>query len=250
MKTIQTLGKCLIACSLALAATIPASTAYAQALKDGTAVVKHVTGSVQYSSADGTWTALTAGTVLPVGSSVKTASASYADLSLNERASVVRVAPESTLKIDKLAFVGGLDGDSETRLSIEQGTVLGSVKKLSKASHFEVKTPNGVAGIRGTDFAVTALLNVNGNQVQVTFTCVEGELVASAMVPGNPNPVTVVLTTGQSWTPGGNVVMTAEAILIELRDQLSKLIPPFVPVRPPSGNPGDPVPTPSPIHGK
>jgi hypothetical protein len=50
----------------------------------------------------------------------------------------------------------GADRVSETLLDLKQGRISGTVKKLSAASKYEVKLPNGVAGIRGTIFDIQA----------------------------------------------------------------------------------------------
>jgi len=50
----------------------------------------------------------------------------------------------------------GADKVTETELDLRSGKIFGDVKKQSAASRFEVKIPNGVAGIRGTTFAMSA----------------------------------------------------------------------------------------------
>jgi len=39
---------------------------------------------------------------------------------------------------------------------LRQGTIFGNVKKLSAASQYLIKTPNGIAGVRGTTFMMSA----------------------------------------------------------------------------------------------
>ena len=54
----------------------------------------------------------------------------------------------SALGIDKLTSMDtGSDSVTETQLDLKAGHIMGSVKKLSAASKYEVKIPNGVAGI-------------------------------------------------------------------------------------------------------
>ena len=43
---------------------------------------------------------------------------------------------------------------SQTRIHLRQGELIGNVKTLNKGSTFEVTTPAGAAGIRGTTFRV------------------------------------------------------------------------------------------------
>jgi hypothetical protein len=108
-------------------------------------------------------------------------------------------------------------------LNLENGTIVGSVEKLSRASHYEIRTPNGVAGIRGTDFAVSVEALPDGTY-RVTFSCVQGEVIAAALVGVDANPVTKVLNSGESWTPGGNVNQIAPELLQLYHDQIQKMI--------------------------
>jgi hypothetical protein len=50
----------------------------------------------------------------------------------------------------------GADKVTETQLDLRSGRLFGEVKKQSAASRFEVKIPNGVAGIRGTTFTISS----------------------------------------------------------------------------------------------
>jgi hypothetical protein len=58
---------------------------------------------------------------------------------------------------------------SKTRLNLAYGEVVGNVKKLNKSagSSFNIKTPVGAAGIRGTTFRIVMRFEASG---QVTFT--------------------------------------------------------------------------------
>jgi hypothetical protein len=65
---------------------------------------------------------------------------------------------ENTLMgVDKLTFTQtGADVVTETQLDLKAGHIFGTVKKLSAASKYEVKIPNGVAGIRGSTYDISA----------------------------------------------------------------------------------------------
>lgn len=58
---------------------------------------------------------------------------------------------------------------SKTRLNLAYGEMVGNVKKLNKqaGSEFDIKTPVGAAGIRGTTFRIVMRFEASG---QVTFT--------------------------------------------------------------------------------
>ncbi len=64
--------------------------------------------------------------------------------------SAVRVREFTTVTIAKLA---GKDGKA-TRVDMNHGSILASVKKASSEEEFSVVTPTAVAGVRGTTFSV------------------------------------------------------------------------------------------------
>jgi hypothetical protein len=174
----------------ALALLLAASAAQAAV---GKAVVRAVRGTASYSEQGGDWKPLKAGKVLDPGSSVKTGVASQVDLFLDENGPIVRVIEDSTLGIDKLDVDRtGAETVIETQLDLRQGTIQGVVKKLAAASKYEVRTPTTVAGIRGTEYEISAngVSHVIVGSVQIAYT----------------NPVTKKISThlvneGQTFIP-------------------------------------------------
>ncbi len=158
------------------------STLAAQTIQ-GQATVVRIKGAARYSQG-GTWSDLHVGDVLKPGAIVQTGldKGCYVDLvlgdettsaaavpalaaspspsdtsSINYRAqaeqNVVRLNSNTALGIDKLTSQNtGADVVTETQLDLRQGSIVGNVKKLTPASRYEIKLPNGVAGIRGTLF--------------------------------------------------------------------------------------------------
>src|SRR5439155_5829516 len=95
--------------------------------------------------------------VLLSGSTIKTGAGSQVKLNMGLNGEGVVVTENSTLAIDKLTFEKtGADTVAETQLDLKVGRILGDIKKTSPASRFEIKTPTGVAGIRGTKFDIAA----------------------------------------------------------------------------------------------
>lgn len=222
MKLIGNLSGKLLACVTALALTSFVADLKAETMQQGSAKVRQVKGHAQYSADSGAWIPLKVGTTLHPGASIQTAPESIVDLDLGENGPMIRIAPSSTVSLDKLIFAGtGLDSVIETRISVQNGTLMGNVKKLAKASKYEIKTPNGVAGIRGTDYVVSVKKLPDGTY-EVTFTDVDGTLVVVAMVNGTPE--TVVLNAGESWTPGSPVKPTPAQLLAFYHDQFAQLI--------------------------
>ncbi|HAV64905.1 MAG TPA: hypothetical protein DCY13_21360 [Verrucomicrobiales bacterium] len=141
---------------VAMITAFATSTGQAQSTQQGKAQVRAVHGSARYSTGGGAWMELKTGTVLTSGAVVSTATGSHVDLYLGINGPVVRVKEDTTLGIDKLTYTDtGADAVVETQLNLQKGTIMGSVRKLAAASRYEIKTPSGVAGIRGTDYVIT-----------------------------------------------------------------------------------------------
>lgn len=158
--------------------------ANAQTAKERTGKVVRIKGAARYSTGNKTWQPLKVGTILKSGAIVQTAADSYVDIVLNEDATaaavsmprpatsataaaaggggggggskapehdVIRVQEDSALAIDRVSATDtGADRVTVTELDLRSGSVFCSVKKQAAASRFEVKIPNGIAGIRGT----------------------------------------------------------------------------------------------------
>jgi hypothetical protein len=63
----------------------------------------------------------------------------------------VRIYENSSFGIDKMVVTETGDGViTDTELDLKKGHIIGSVKKMIAGSRYEVKYPNGVAGIRGS----------------------------------------------------------------------------------------------------
>jgi hypothetical protein len=217
MKQTQKLINCLVACAVALAMV---STVAAQTVKERTAKVVRVKGAARYSTGNNVWQPLEPGTRLKAGAIINTAGDSYVDIVLDESGSsapfatetgqistgavlsyrptaerdVLRVFADSVLAIDKLTKMDtGADQVTETQLDLRSGKIFGSVKKLSAASRYEVKIPNGVAGIRGTMFVITAdgIVSVYSGSVVIAYT--------STGPDGQPVTVTQVVMAGYQF---------------------------------------------------
>lgn len=222
MKLIGNFTSKLIASITMLVFLSLATELQAQTMKQGSAKVRQIRGSAKYSVGGDVWVPLKIGAILRPGSTIQTAPESIVDLDLGVNGPVIRVTPNTTMSIDKLAYAGtGVDSVIETAVNVKNGTIIGNVKKLAKASKYEIKTPNGVAGIRGTDYVVTVKKLPDGTY-EVTFTDITGTLVVAAIVNGIPE--TVVLNAGESWTPGRDVVPTPRQLLDFYREQIAAAI--------------------------
>jgi len=239
----------LTICGLALAAAL-VTPAYAQGV-NGKAVIKYVSGTATCINADKTTQPAKQGMQLDIGTTIQTGIKDncYVDLAVNDSVGAVRIMPSSTVAIEKMVLVGGPQGDSETCINVKMGTVLGSVKKLSKASRFDIKaSPIGLAGIRGTDFGIIVkqVKNNPKSQWEVTFMCIKGEVVAAGQLPGDAEPTTNVLYDNDQWTfPGVDITKFDPAgweRTIGLLD--NNVNPPPTQPTPPGGGHGDQPPQP------
>jgi len=174
MKETRSLLNSLVACGVALAMV---STLAAQTADQSAAKVVRLKGDARYSTGNNNWQPLKVGDVIKPGMVIQTASNSRLDLALGDgSAPVAQAASSSTLAyrpsaeqnlvriwentllgVDKLTETHtGADVVTETQLDLKAGRITGTVKKMSAASKYEVKIPNGVAGIRGTVYDITA----------------------------------------------------------------------------------------------
>jgi len=83
------------------------------------------------------------------------------------------------MSIDKLTATDtGADIVTDTQLDLRAGRIFGTVKKLSAGSRYEVKIPNGVAGVRGTIYTLTALgdCSVYEGSIAMALTDSSGEV--------------------------------------------------------------------------
>lgn len=213
--------------AMGLVAVAMTGVSAAQNATEGTATVVRIKGPARYTIGNNTWQPLKVGTVLKPGTVVQTGTAdgSFVDLVLgggpdganvptpgpavfkpskpssmamggssyqpSASQNVVRLWQNTALGIDKLSTMQtGADPVSDTQLDLKMGRISGNVKKMSAASKYEIKLPNGVAGIRGTFFDVYAEGIV---KVRV------GSVVLAWVDPKTGNVVTQVVSGGQMY---------------------------------------------------
>ena len=190
MKYVGSLFTKMAAYGVALLVAHSAASANAEQ-KDGTAKVRAIKGTAQYSQG-GDWMTLTVGKVLKQGAVIKTGPGAQVDLFMKFNGPVVRVTGDTILALDSLKFEKTGTGETviETKLNLTNGRILGSVTPLAATSTYEVKIPTGTVGIRGTEYDISAngVVSVNVGSVVVRY------LVGGVMTPFNVNA-------GQTFTP-------------------------------------------------
>ena len=215
MKNNRNLLKGLVACGIALAMV---GSLAAQTPEQGAAKVVRMKGSARYTTGGNVWQPLKLGAVLKPGAIIQTGldRGSYVDLVLGDGnaplpsspvtrpvgsanavppnagggggakadQNVVRLFENTVLGVDKVTNMNtGADAVTETQLDLKAGHILGTVKKMSANSKYEIKLPKGVAGIRGTWYDLTAdgLLKVMDGSVVLAHVKDDGTVVTQVV---------------------------------------------------------------------
>ena len=114
-----------------------------------------VSGKVETIVQGSGWSPAVLGMKLGSGDMIRTAKNSYAELSFNgiDQAAVVRVEENSVIKIDTY-IASDKPSDRKILLDLAVGDVLVKANKVKNESHFQVRTPTSIVGVRGTLFRV------------------------------------------------------------------------------------------------
>jgi hypothetical protein len=248
MKNIQTLLR-VVLCSAIVGAAIQAS---AQPARPCHATVVRVQGSVSYSLGDNNWHPLVSGKYLPPGASIRTGDNGVVDVVLGiavdfpqagnipsrigmapdypvrgfmsykptVEQNAIRLTENSLLTIDKLTTTDtGADTVSDTELDLKQGALYASVKKLSAAAQYIVKTPTGIIGVRGTQFNVA--LNGNGSisSLAVYKTTNDDGLILSQTLPSGGTQ-TMLIGQGQMYEAGSVQPVSVSPAVLQMLQQV------------------------------
>jgi len=160
---------------LAMSLLLPAQEQWEQA------IVTNIEGEVRVLRPKTTyWHPASLEEILLVGDTVETGDRSSAELTFLD-GNVVELGADSVLKIDQL---GKYDKYMHEELGLEKGKLLSTVRK---GSSFSVRTPQAVAAVRGTEFAVAvdegeSQVGVFDGSVSVKHYESEGKLSSSEVV--------------------------------------------------------------------
>jgi hypothetical protein len=141
---------------------------------------------------------------------------------------VIRLESNSELVIDKLTTTSsGADTVSDTELDLKKGSIFASVKKLSPAAQYLVKTPSGIAGVRGTQFNI--VLNPDGSIKDVSVYRTFGdEGLSLAITSASGVTQTYTVKAGETWEPGNpNPVPLSPQLRTLLQEAFAALRTPY-----------------------
>lgn len=164
--------------------------------------VTAIGGTASYSHAGGAFMPLTVGAKLGKGDVIKSGQGSHVDLDMGKNVGVVQVAPNSNFSIDEsTATQTGTEVLTETQLSLSAGSIYAKINKLPKGSRFEITTPKGIAGLRGSAAAffcsASGQLTMEEGEAGIAFGANDVELVHEGETVG-PNDRPTHPTSGQS----------------------------------------------------
>lgn len=189
--------------------------------KAGAIKAVKVSGQVTRTSADGTESAVTESQTLKETDIIRTADNASVVLVFSNGASV-RLGETTRLaivefKMDPLAediSVAALEREpsvSRTRLHLDYGEMVGNVKTLNTASSYDVRTPVGAAGIRGTTFRILLRFDAQG-RVNFTLSTLEGRVVFTGSIPTSGGEVTQTGAEQEISVPTGNEVVAVATV--------------------------------------
>ena len=125
--------------------------------RDGQALVQSVSGEATMLADGSKWVPLQPGQLLKTGAVVKTGAKSRADLFLGLNGSMLRLAANTELKFNHLAIEESpLEPIAQTEMELRSGRVIGNVRKLPMGSSYVIKTPKGMAKVKGTVYDINA----------------------------------------------------------------------------------------------
>lgn len=166
--------------------------------------VQSVKGTAFYTPPGGKRTVLKPNVMLAPGTKIETEAKASVDIFMGAMAGMVRVAEKSTLIVEQYNVTKtAVDQVIDVQLNLPEGTIYGTVNKLSAASKYHIKTPDGVAGVRGTKYTITVKRDANG---KVTSYCLvsDGTVIiikptaANANAQNAPDGSSVVSQDGQT----------------------------------------------------
>ena len=178
-------------------------------------VLKVEGGKVEFVDSKGAISKLKEGMFIQQGSKIVTGKNEAVDL-VFENGSVLQIKPETEFYIDQFEQTPfehqGFDyqrlakepASSQIKLSVAEGTIEVDVAKLKKESRYQVFTPLGSAGIRGTSFFLSSQkgnqnapvsIGVAEGRVQFTTTAGDSRSVSTGQAFGlGPTPTGILFT--------------------------------------------------------
>jgi hypothetical protein len=176
-------------------------------MRTGRVLVEALSGNVTVTTPSGLNQRAHSRTHLDVGTILKTGADSTIDLILGYNGTVLRLTPNSVLRIAQLdQDIAGENVITETKLELVSGALAGTQRKLASPSYLEIKTPAAVARIKGTEYYVRA---------DGAVSVISGEVSINYNMPGGGGTVKVTIPAGFSFDPATGTVVPTNASYLQ-----------------------------------
>jgi hypothetical protein len=199
----------------ALALARPVTAAEGQ---PGKATVRGILGHAQFARGNSGFAVLGPGMDLRPGDLIQTASKSAIELDFGDRVGTVRLTESAVMMLAKIGPMGTNSGaDSDIQLDLRSGELLGNLKRVTAGSHFEIKTPAGLAQVVEGQFRV---------DTQGYVVVVEGKvLFAHVPAVGEPTANNLFAPPAVYFSPAEGVRPAPKPLVREVTSQLKSKMP-------------------------
>jgi len=164
--------------------------------REGHALVQTVSGEAKMTVDGKKWIPLQVGALLKTGTTVKTSAEGRTDLFLGLNGSMLRLVGGTELTFSRLNIEESpIEPIAQTEMILKSGRAIGNVRKLPMGSSYVIKTPKGVAKVKGTVYDINA----------------EGELVVvtgKVKYTDNANGKEVLIASGEKYSGGRELKAT------------------------------------------
>lgn len=159
---------------------VSASSSFGQQANKDSAVIISVVGEVKVDpEATDEWIAAKVGTRLVEGAKLKIGDRAYAKIAFDkEKLNIITMTENTTLSLDLIS-------ESAYRVGLPTGKIIASLKNLATNAKFEIKTPSGVCGVRGS------MVEVEVTDEGTDFFAIEGNVFANGM-DDTPGPISII----------------------------------------------------------
>jgi esterase/lipase superfamily enzyme len=174
-----------------------------QLFAQGEVTIRAIRGEAQYSTNQTEWIPLRMTAALTAPVTIRTRSDSRVDVSLRQTGDIVLVGADTLLEIERSAQ-SETDSQKETNveLNLPYGSLLCRVRSLPESSKFEVKFPQGVAGVRSAGTFGLRVFAPGESGSNVKLTAFDATMAIATATPDGATKVETI-ERREVWTSEG-----------------------------------------------
>ncbi len=178
-------------------ATPPPQATAPEVVQEVNGAVTRVAGSVEIRTASGEWKPLAVREPVPAGAQLRAGADGEADIVLTSEGAV-RLKPGTAIEVTENRVV---NGNTRIAVRVDAGRLLHRFNRLGSGTSYRVVTPAATAGIRGTEFDISAeagqaRVRVLSGKVEVEnesgrgfVNAKEGATIGAGQAPPAPSPL-------------------------------------------------------------